>query len=86
MTCPSCQQPMRTSDRLGVPVAQCEGCHGIFLSRGSLGALVEGETDWHAARAQHTTQPLPRISPEMTSPPAVASGLPKRSYLDCLFG
>lgn len=84
MTCPACQQQMTTSPRMGVPVAQCEGCHGIFLSRGSLGALVEGESDWHAARAQHT-QPLPRITPEMTTPPASSQGLPKRAYVDALF-
>ncbi|MBA2640752.1 MAG: zf-TFIIB domain-containing protein [Nocardioidaceae bacterium] len=75
---------MPLQQRMNVAVAQCEGCHGMFLPRTSLADLVEGEVDWHAARAQHT-QPLPRITPGMHAPPAPA-GLPKRSYLDALFG
>lgn len=83
MTCPSCQQQMHTHQRAGVPVTQCEGCRGIFLQRSDLADLVDAENGWHANSGQYT-QPLPRISPEMTAPPK-SSALTKRSFLDTLF-
>jgi len=83
MTCPSCQQPMHTHQRNGIAVAQCEGCRGIFLQRASLADLVDAENSWHDNDGQYT-QPLPRITPEMTAPPKPT--LAKRSFLDTLFG
>jgi len=84
MTCPSCQQPMHTHERAGVSVAQCEGCRGIFLQRADLADLVDSENAWHANSGQYT-QPLPRITPDMTAPPRTAA-VTKRSFLDTLFG
>ena len=85
MTCPSCQQKMHVHDRVGIPVAQCEGCRGIFLQRSTLADLVDSETSWHANAGQYT-QPLPRITSDMTAPPKASGGQAKRSFLDILFG
>ena len=88
MTCPSCHSDMHSEQRLGVRIAQCGSCRGLFLPASSLGALVEAENDWHVPSGPRT-QPLPRITPDMTAPPP---GLPAgdatrsaRSFLDALF-
>jgi len=85
MTCPSCQQKMTVHDRSGIPVAQCESCRGIFLQRSSVADLVDAETSWHGSTGQYT-QPLPRITADMTEPPRVTGSLAKRSFLETLFG
>lgn len=50
-------------------VSQCPDGHGVFLSRAELGTLIEAENDWHRNTGQHTA-PLPRITADMTAPPA----------------
>lgn len=64
-------------------MSQCSSCSGIFLDRSELGALVEDETDWHRNSGHHT-EPLPRITAEMTAPPP--SRPRARSYIETLFG
>ena len=76
---------MHVHDRSGIPVAQCGACRGIFLQRSSLAALVDAETSWHGHSGQYT-QPLPRITEDMTKPPRPTGSLPKRSFVDTLFG
>lgn len=80
---------MAVYERLRVPVTQCGSCHGIFLQRSSLGDLIETENDWHVSRGPRT-QPLPRITPDMTAAPADATpagaARPARSFVDALFG
>ena len=44
LTCPKCQESMRTYERNGVNVDQCTGCKGIFLDRGELEALINAES------------------------------------------
>jgi Zn-finger nucleic acid-binding protein len=34
LTCPDCRGEMRTYDRNGVTVDQCQSCRGLFLDRG----------------------------------------------------
>ena len=34
---------MRTVDRQGIHIDQCDGCRGIFLDRGELERLVDAE-------------------------------------------
>jgi Zn-finger nucleic acid-binding protein len=65
-----------------VPVNQCASCGGIFLERADLGALVEAENDWHRNSGPRT-QPVPRITAEMTAPPP--SRPTTRSYIETLF-
>ncbi|WP_133848274.1 zf-TFIIB domain-containing protein [Labedaea rhizosphaerae] len=57
MICPKCQNQMRTVDRLGVHVEQCEGCRGIFLDRGELEQIA-------AAEQQHYSAAPPAYQPE----------------------
>ena len=47
MTCPKCGAAMRSYERNGVHVDQCESCRGIFLDMGELEAIIRA------------TQPLP---------------------------
>jgi uncharacterized protein len=52
MTCPKCHAQMRQYERSGVIVDQCIECRGIFLDRGELDRLVDGEASWHGGSAQ----------------------------------
>ncbi|MGZ4493293.1 MAG: TFIIB-type zinc ribbon-containing protein [Actinomycetes bacterium] len=84
MTCPQCQSTMHDRTLGDVTVHQCSGCSGIFLARADLGALVEAENDWHRHDRGPTTQPMPRITADMTAPPPAK--VSARSYLETLFG
>lgn len=57
MTCPKCQAAMRTYERNGVHVDQCQECRGIFLDRGELERLMDAETSWHARPPAGGSQP-----------------------------
>ena len=85
MTCPKCHAAMGSRAVGDVTVHQCPSCSGIFLERAELWNLVDAENDWHSHRdAGPVTQPLPRITPDMTAPPPSA---PKtRAYIELLFG
>ncbi|MET8846694.1 zf-TFIIB domain-containing protein [Amycolatopsis sp. NPDC004625] len=45
--CPKCQNRMRTVDKNGIHIDQCEGCRGIFLDRGELEAIVGAESSFY---------------------------------------
>lgn len=81
MACPQCQSAMVERTLGHVTVKRCTSCEGIFLARAELGALIEGETDWHAHQSANTAK-LPRITGS-APPPALVE--PSRSYLDTLF-
>lgn len=67
-----------------VTVHQCSSCSSLFLDRADLAALVEAENDWYRDRdTGPTTQPLPRITADMTAPPRGAAVT--QSYLRQLF-
>jgi Zn-finger nucleic acid-binding protein len=40
---------MRTVDRNGIHLEQCDGCRGIFLDRGELEQIVGAEQQYYAA-------------------------------------
>ncbi|NYD41892.1 zf-TFIIB domain-containing protein [Nocardioides panaciterrulae] len=86
LSCPRCGTEMVSRTFTGhsgeAEVSQCPDGHGVFLSRGDLGALIEAETDWHRNAGQHTA-PMPRITPDMTAPPA--SRTPARAWVETLF-
>ncbi|WP_433265838.1 zf-TFIIB domain-containing protein [Actinosynnema sp. CS-041913] len=44
MQCPKCHANMRTFDRMGVHIEQCDGCRGVFLDYGELEAITRLET------------------------------------------
>jgi Zn-finger nucleic acid-binding protein len=71
LTCPKCHGQMRTYERSNVHVDQCTECRGIFLDRGELEHLIDGEQQW-AAGAQ--AAPAPQVSspppqPQYQQPP-----------------
>ncbi|GAA4541823.1 TFIIB-type zinc ribbon-containing protein [Amycolatopsis samaneae] len=45
--CPKCQNQMRTVDKNGVHIDQCDGCRGIFLDRGELEAIIGAESTYY---------------------------------------
>ncbi|GAA5121898.1 hypothetical protein GCM10023339_39370 [Alloalcanivorax gelatiniphagus] len=64
-------------------VSQCPEGHGVFLSGADLGLLIEAENDWHRNAGQHTA-PMPRITADMTAPPAASKV--SRAWVETLFG
>jgi hypothetical protein len=65
-----------------VSVRRCEDCAGVFLESSAVGALVEAENDWHAHQSANTAA-LPRITTEMSEPPA--SPPRSRAFVETLF-
>lgn len=51
LVCPKCRGTMRTYDRNGIHVEQCETCRGLFLDFGEFEALARLEANVHAAAA-----------------------------------
>ncbi len=47
MICPKCHEPLRTVDRQGVHLDQCEKCGGIFLDRGELEQILSAEQRYY---------------------------------------
>ena len=43
LICPKCQGAMRSYERNGVTIDQCQECRGIFLDRGELERLIDAE-------------------------------------------
>ena len=76
---------MTEHDRAGVGVSRCTGCGGLFLRAADRGLLIEHETEWHLGSGPET-QPIPRITPDMAAPTAMAQTQRARSFLDELFG
>lgn len=48
MNCPKCPGSMRSYERNGVHVEQCDTCRGIFLDHGELEALTRAEAQWNS--------------------------------------
>jgi uncharacterized protein len=61
--CPKCQNTMRTVDRQGIHIDQCDGCRGIFLDRGELESILGAEQRYAAAAAPPPYQPGPGGAP-----------------------
>ncbi|GGO28709.1 hypothetical protein GCM10010116_57580 [Microbispora rosea subsp. aerata] len=61
MECPKCHGRMRTFDRNGVHIEQCDGCRGIFLDYGELETLTRMEAQW--AQHQYAPPPAPHAGP-----------------------
>src|SRR5262245_7272299 len=47
LTCPKCHGAMRSYERGGVTIDQCEECRGIFLDRGELDRLIDAEGSFY---------------------------------------
>lgn len=51
MICPKCQNVMRTVNKGGIHIEQCEGCRGIFLDHGELEQIVNAENAYYGSGA-----------------------------------
>jgi Zn-finger nucleic acid-binding protein len=65
-----------------VTIRRCESCNGVFLDSSALGGLIEAENDWHAHQSANTAA-LPRITADMSSPPAAEPR--SRAFVETLF-
>jgi len=66
MTCPKCGEAMRSYERNGVTIDQCNGCRGIFLDRGELEQLIDAEAGYY--NAQQPPQAPPLLAPPLQQP------------------
>jgi Zn-finger nucleic acid-binding protein len=51
LVCPKCQGAMRSYERNGVTIDQCQECRGVFLDRGELERLIAAEERSYDTRA-----------------------------------
>ncbi len=79
MTCPKCGAAMRTYERNGVHVDQCESCRGIFLDLGELEALIRATQPAPGEPRQPERRPEPR-RPEYQQPYAQQPYAPQQPY------
>lgn len=63
LTCPKCAAPMRTYERNGITVDQCTECRGIFLDRGELEHLIDGEDAFYQTPQPSRPQSSQRQQP-----------------------
>ncbi|HEY0447544.1 zf-TFIIB domain-containing protein [Actinophytocola sp.] len=84
--CPKCQNTMRTVDRQGIHIDQCDGCRGIFLDRGELETMLTAEQQYAAAAApppyQGDTRRAPAPPPGGGYYPDSPRGYGRGSYPD----
>ncbi|MFO7253527.1 MAG: zf-TFIIB domain-containing protein [Actinomycetes bacterium] len=59
MECPKCHGLMRTYNRSGVTIDQCESCRGIFLDYGELETLTRLESQYMQQYAPPPPAPGP---------------------------
>lgn len=56
LTCLKCGGNMRTYERNGIVIDQCETCHGIFLDRGELERLISAESAYLGGEAPRAAE------------------------------
>lgn len=71
--CPKCRAMMRTYNRNGVQIEQCDSCRGIFLDYGELESLAQLEGRW-SQQAPPPPPPPPPGMPPMAPPPQQYGG------------
>lgn len=64
-TCPKCHGAMRSYERSGIVLEQCEDCRGIFLDQGELERFVEAEGGGWSGRVG---PPRPEWAPVSAGP------------------
>jgi Zn-finger nucleic acid-binding protein len=70
LKCPKCPGTMRTYERQGVQIEQCDTCRGIFLDFGELESLGRLEAQLHQPPPQAPQQPQqPQYPQQQYAPP-----------------
>lgn len=83
MICPKCQNVMKTVNKDGVHIDQCEGCGGIFLDRGELEQIASAETAFYAQAAPPPYRPAgPPAAGYQQVPPPMPQAMPPAGYRD----
>jgi uncharacterized protein len=59
LVCPKCRGTMRSYNRNGIHIEQCDNCRGIFLDYGELEAISRVESQWQAPPPVHGAPPPP---------------------------
>ncbi|WP_374690073.1 zf-TFIIB domain-containing protein [Frankia sp. AvcI1] len=72
MQCPKCHAMMRTYNRNGIQIEQCDGCRGIFLDYGELEALTRLEAQWSQPAPPPPPAPGPYAQPGHFAQPGYA--------------
>ncbi|WP_312868971.1 TFIIB-type zinc ribbon-containing protein [Amycolatopsis pithecellobii] len=90
MICPKCQNVLRTVDKNGVHIEQCNGCRGIFLDHGELEQIIGAENAYYGspppyAGPGHRDSPRPYRGGYADSPRPYHGGHRRRSFLENLF-
>jgi Zn-finger nucleic acid-binding protein len=52
LICPKCHGEMRSYERNGVTVDQCQTCRGVYLDRGELEHLLDAENRFYGSPPQ----------------------------------
>ncbi|MFN2495829.1 MAG: zf-TFIIB domain-containing protein [Pseudonocardiaceae bacterium] len=68
MTCPKCHGAMRTVDKQGVRLDQCENCRGIFLDHGELEQILTAEQRYYDGGAYVAPGGVHRGHPDSPRP------------------
>jgi Zn-finger nucleic acid-binding protein len=68
VVCPKCSGAMRSFERNGVTIEQCNECRGVFLDRGELDKLIDAEQQYVQRNAPQ--QPQPQQQQQYGAPPA----------------
>ena len=71
---------MRQYERSSITIDQCTECRGIFLDRGELEKLIDGEAAWSQGQARSAPQPA------APPPPRVQQGYPAPAYEQQQYG
>lgn len=72
---------MRQYERSGITIDQCTECRGIFLDRGELEKLIDGETKWSQGQPQQPAAAPPQTGGYAPPPPQpVQQGYPAPAY------
>lgn len=74
--CPKCRGTMRTYDRHGVHIEQCDNCRGVFLDYGELESLTAMEARWSQQAPPPPAAPMPPAPPAGYGHAAPAWGAP----------
>lgn len=78
LQCPKCHAMMRTYNRNGIQIEQCDGCRGIFLDYGELEALTRLEAQW-SQPAPPPPAPGPYVQPG-AYPPGQQGHYPQQGH------